>query len=59
MERLTNLENLIGKDKLVLDLSCRRKPNDTNPAKAYYVVTDLWQTYTNAEMSKETLKQLR
>mmetsp|Transcript_12304 Transcript_12304/g.17992 ORF Transcript_12304/g.17992 Transcript_12304/m.17992 type:complete len:285 (-) Transcript_12304:391-1245(-) len=58
MERLTNLVNLIGKDKLVLDLSCRRKPNDTNPTKPYYVVTDRWQTYTNVEVNEETLQQL-
>lgn len=43
MERLRTLVDSIGKEKLVLDLSCRRKPGDaTGP---YYVVTDRWQKY--------------
>lgn len=46
----------IGKDRLVLDLSCRRKVGDkTGP---YYVVTDRWQTYTDVEVNEETMKML-
>ena len=37
-DRLNQLVNQIGKDKLVLDLSCRRKSGDTTGP--YYVVTD-------------------
>jgi phosphoribosylformimino-5-aminoimidazole carboxamide ribotide isomerase len=51
-ERLTALVNKIGKDKLVLDLSCRRQ-GDT-----YYVVTDRWQKFTSFEITKENLDHL-
>jgi phosphoribosylformimino-5-aminoimidazole carboxamide ribotide isomerase len=51
-ERLTALVNKIGKDKLVLDLSCRRQ-GDT-----YYVVTDRWQKFTTFEITKENLDHL-
>lgn len=46
----------IGKDRLVLDLSCRRKVGDTTGP--YYVVTDRWQTYTDVEVNEQTLKML-
>mmetsp|Transcript_21410 Transcript_21410/g.32121 ORF Transcript_21410/g.32121 Transcript_21410/m.32121 type:complete len:268 (-) Transcript_21410:288-1091(-) len=56
MKRLSDLVDITGKDKLVLDLSCRRKPDDsTGP---YYVVTDRWQTYTDVKVNKETLELL-
>ena len=56
MERLSTLVDIIGKDKLVLDLSCRRKPNDADGP--YYVVTDRWQTYTDVQVNQETLELL-
>ncbi len=56
MQRLKDLVAITGKEKLVLDLSCRRKPND--PTGPYYVVTDRWQTYTDVEVNKETLELL-
>mmetsp|Transcript_4121 Transcript_4121/g.5389 ORF Transcript_4121/g.5389 Transcript_4121/m.5389 type:complete len:275 (-) Transcript_4121:1412-2236(-) len=56
MERLSGLVKITGKEKLVLDLSCRRKPNDSSGP--YYVVTDRWQTYTDVEVNKETLESL-
>ena len=37
-ERLDGLVSAIGKDRLVLDLSCRKKDDGE-----YYVVTDRWQ----------------
>ena len=55
-DRLNQLVQQIGKDRLVLDLSCRRKAGDkTGP---YYVVTDRWQTYTDVAVNEETLKML-
>ncbi|CAM9401549.1 unnamed protein product, partial [Heterosigma akashiwo] len=45
-DRLQTLLQLVGKEKLVLDLSCRKKPPPPVPA-AYYVVTDRWQKYTD------------
>ena len=39
-ENLSNISNTVGKDNLVLDLSCRKKDN------RYYIVTDRWQNFT-------------
>lgn len=50
--RLPHLEKLkkeIGREKIVLDLSCRRKNN------SYYIVTDRWQKYTNVVLNHDTL----
>ena len=51
-ERLVVLRDLIGRKRLVLDLSCRWK-ND-----GYYVVTDRWQNFTRLQVSGETLEWL-
>ena len=50
-ERLTELSQLVGPQRLVLDLSCRRHSD------AYYVVTDRWQKFTELTVSAETLQQ--
>ena len=50
-----NLEKMIhavGRERLVLDLSCRRKEDD------YYIVTDRWQKFTNVRLNPEILDQL-
>jgi len=61
-DRLHALVKLIGKERLVLDLSCRRKPTttggDANEPGPYYVVTDRWQTFTDVEVNDETLLKL-
>jgi len=49
-ERLREMVSLVGRDRLVLDLSCRKKDN------AYYVVTDRWQKFTATPISAETLE---
>ncbi len=48
-DRLNEMRNLVGRDKLVIDLSCRKKGD------AYYVVTDRWQKFTATQISPETL----
>jgi phosphoribosylformimino-5-aminoimidazole carboxamide ribotide isomerase len=48
-ERLKEMRDLVGRDRLVIDLSCLKRGD------AYYVVTDRWQKFTNAEISPETL----
>ena len=48
---------LIGKERLVLDLSCRRRPDDDDTGP-YYVVTDRWQTYTDVAVDAATLADL-
>jgi phosphoribosylformimino-5-aminoimidazole carboxamide ribotide isomerase len=50
--RLGELVKKIGKDKLVLDLSCRKRKKD------YFVVTDRWQKFTELAISAETLQKL-
>ena len=50
--RLTKLVSATGRNRLVLDLSCRKKEDQ------YYVVTDRWQTFTQTLVNAETLSQL-
>jgi phosphoribosylformimino-5-aminoimidazole carboxamide ribotide isomerase len=51
-ERLARLEQKVGKERLVIDLSCRRRDGE------YWVVTDRWQKFTNVTMKPETLALL-
>jgi len=48
--RLEELVRAIGKDRLVLDLSCRRRGED------YFVVTDRWQKFTDLVVNEATLQ---
>lgn len=50
--RLEKLVGKVGKERLVLDLSCRKKED------AYYIVTDRWQKFTNEVISKKILQKL-
>ncbi|MGO8697692.1 MAG: phosphoribosylformimino-5-aminoimidazole carboxamide ribotide isomerase [Limisphaerales bacterium] len=50
--RLKQLAGVIGKNRLVLDLSCRKRDG------AYYVVTDRWQKWTGLAIESRTLAQL-
>lgn len=52
MERLRALRSLVGKEHLVLDVSCRFMGDD------YYIVTDRWQKMTRQRLNKDTLEQL-
>lgn len=52
--RLAEIVHAVGKDRLVLDLSCRRR----EPGGPFYVVTDRWQKFTSLALSRETLAQL-
>lgn len=49
---LNALVELVGKDRLVLDLSCRKKDDN------YYIVTDRWQKFTDVCVTLETLEEL-
>ena len=51
-DRLERLRDAVGKEHLVLDLSCRKKEGD------YYVVTDRWQKFSKEKMSGSLLKEL-
>lgn len=52
-ERLNNLVHAVGKEHLVLDLSCRKKDGK------YYIVTDRWQKFTDEIVSKNTIEKLQ
>jgi phosphoribosylformimino-5-aminoimidazole carboxamide ribotide isomerase len=52
MTRLRQLVKAVGRQRLVLDLSCRKKKND------YYIVTDRWQKFTEVIISKKVLDEL-
>ena len=45
MDKLNALRNLVGKDRIVIDLSCRKKSHEEN--SPYYVVTNKWTQFTN------------
>lgn len=49
MKHLEQMKAEIGKEHLVLDLSCRKKNNE------YYIVTDRWQSFTDVVVNEETL----
>lgn len=50
--RLAELVRLIGRERLVLDLSCRRRED------RYLVVTDRWQKFTDLGVEADTLRRL-
>ncbi len=51
-ENLEKLKKETGKERLVLDLSCRRKDG------GYYIVTDRWQKFTDVRLSGKVLDEL-
>jgi len=60
LERLEKLVELVGKDKLVLDLSCRKKKVYDNKTEenTYFVVTDKWTKFTNFAITEDNLIML-
>ena len=50
-DRLEQLSRRVGPERLVIDLSCRRRDD------RYYVVTDRWQKFTELTVTAETLQQ--
>jgi phosphoribosylformimino-5-aminoimidazole carboxamide ribotide isomerase len=51
-ERLRRLVAAVGRRRLVLDLSCRRRGDE------YFVVTDRWQTFTREAVRPELIRRL-
>ena len=49
--RLAELEKVVGKNRLVLDLSCRVRDGN------YFVVTDRWQKFTDVTLSHATIEK--
>lgn len=50
--KLRNLNKVVGKNKLVLDLSCRKKDNE------YVIVKNKWQTFTDLKINLNNLEML-
>jgi phosphoribosylformimino-5-aminoimidazole carboxamide ribotide isomerase len=51
-ENLNRLVSVVGKEHLVLDLSCRKKDGQ------YYIVTERWQNFTDTVLNEEVLDEL-
>jgi phosphoribosylformimino-5-aminoimidazole carboxamide ribotide isomerase len=51
-DRLKHLVHKIGKERLVLDLSCRKREGQ------YHIVTDRWQKFTSETVCASTLARL-
>jgi phosphoribosylformimino-5-aminoimidazole carboxamide ribotide isomerase len=51
-QNLNRIVQKVGKERLVLDLSCRKMDDK------YFVVTDRWQKFTSYEITKENLDEL-
>lgn len=49
MDHLNEMVETVGKDRLVIDLSCRKKGD------SYYVVTNRWQQFTEFEVTEENI----
>ena len=58
-EHLNKLRSAVGKEHIVLDLSCRycekRREGNQTLEPGYYIVTDRWQKYTTERISHELL----
>jgi len=51
-QKLEDLVAIVGKNRLVLDLSCRLKDGN------FYVVTNRWKTFTDFQINEENLSRL-
>ncbi|MBQ8107427.1 MAG: phosphoribosylformimino-5-aminoimidazole carboxamide ribotide isomerase [Ruminococcus sp.] len=52
MHNLELMKKAVGRSRLVLDLSCRRREG------RYYIVTDRWQKFTDTVLDESTLDML-
>ncbi|KAJ1379823.1 Ribulose-phosphate binding barrel [Sesbania bispinosa] len=52
LERLKDLVRIVGKERLVLDLSCRKKDGK------YAIVTDRWQKFSDVYLDAEVMQFL-
>ncbi len=56
-ERIRKMREAVGKEHLVLDLSCKRVVTEDGQDR-YLVVTDRWQNLTRTEVTPQLLEQL-
>ncbi len=57
-ERLAALVKAVGKEHLVLDLSCKRTGVDASGKPTWNIATNRWQTLIDIQITKETLANL-
>lgn len=51
-ENLRRMREAVGREHLVLDLSCRKREG------RYYIVTDRWQKFTDVYLTREVMERL-
>lgn len=51
-QRLSELVKAVGRERLVLDLSCKKREDGR-----YYIVTDRWQKFTDVELNAAVLER--
>lgn len=51
-ENLERLKSVVGRERVVVDLSCRKRDGD------YYIVTDRWQKFTEVKLSREVFCEI-
>lgn len=56
--RLAELVAVVGKERLVLDLSCRWR-EEVGADASYYIVTDRWQKFTEEKVTLSLLNKLK
>ncbi len=54
LDALEKMRDAVGRERLCLDLSCRKRAGQASE-DGYYIVTDRWQKYTEVKMDEETL----
>lgn len=58
---LDALVRAVGRDRLVLDLSCRQREEDVSrmgEEAPYYIMTDRWQVYTDTALTPSLMEEL-
>jgi phosphoribosylformimino-5-aminoimidazole carboxamide ribotide isomerase len=58
LERLARISALAGKERLVVDLSCRRRNGSDGRGDGWFVATNRWQTVTDVRIEASLLENL-
>ncbi|ODQ48256.1 hypothetical protein PICMEDRAFT_31780 [Pichia membranifaciens NRRL Y-2026] len=58
-ERLKQVSEAVGKEHLVVDVSCKRVPNAETGEITWVVAMNKWQTLTHTTLGKELFEQLK
>ncbi|BFZ56457.1 Enzyme that catalyzes the fourth step in the histidine pathway [Savitreella phatthalungensis] len=58
IDRLDMLRQLVGRDRIVVDLSCRRRKSSSSTAPAWTVAMNKWQTLTTLDITNDALDRL-